>query len=97
MVYIWLYFRRKYLTWEADRGRKNENFCSIGSCGRDRGGWRATGAAGTAAAGRGVLAGWLVRNKSKIMSAPLLLVLFNVRPNLFCTAWEFAPAAGPSG
>lgn len=47
------YFLRKYLTWVGCGQKKNENFCSIGSCGRDRGGWMATGAAGTAAAGRG--------------------------------------------
>lgn len=35
----------------------------------------------------------MVRNKSKTNFVPLSMVLFNVRQNLFCTAWEFAPAA----
>ncbi len=33
----------------------------------------------------------LVHSKSKINCAPLSIVLFNVRSNLFCTIAEFAP------
>ena len=36
----------------------------------------------------------MVRNKSKTNCAPLSMVLFIVHSNLFCTAWEFAPADG---
>ena len=35
----------------------------------------------------------MVRIKSKTICAPLLLVLFNVRSNLFCTDADFAPMA----
>ena len=35
----------------------------------------------------------MVLNKSKTICAPRLVVLFNVHIDLFCTAWEFAPAA----
>ena len=35
----------------------------------------------------------LVRNKSKTIFKPLLLVLFNVAANLFCTVGKFAPMA----
>ena len=38
-----------------------------------------------------VLAGWLVPNKSKTICAPLLIVLFYVLSNLFCTVGKFAP------
>lgn len=40
-----------------------------------------------------VLAGWLVRNKSKTICAPRFMVLFYVQSNLFCTDAEFAPMA----
>ncbi len=44
-----------------------------------------------------VLAGWLVRRKSKINCALLSIVLFYVLSNLFCTVYTFAPWPGMSG
>ena len=85
------YFRRKYLTFEGDRRRKNENFCS-GASGE---GIRADGGRPGRRNGGGVVAAVLVvvmvRIKSKTNCAPCLLVLFYVAANLFCTVGSFAP------
>ena len=53
MVYIWLYFLRKYLTWRAGGGKKTKKSWQRGGWRADGEGWRADRAAGTAAAGRG--------------------------------------------
>ena len=43
--------------------------------------------------GVAVLVVVMVRNKSKSFVVPLSMVLFYMHSKLFCTAWEFAPAA----
>ncbi len=75
-------------------GRQAEKKRKIFAAGR--GGGRMARAEGGGAAAA-VLAGWLVRRKSKINCALLSIVLFYVLSNLFCTVYTFAPWPGMSG
>lgn len=75
------------------RGEKNENILHCGSCRGDRVGgleaWRRNGCGMVAA----VLAGWLVRNKSKTIIEPTTVVVVGDVAILFCTVGSFAPMA----
>lgn len=91
-LYRAIFGRNTYFGRLAER-KKTKNICSIGRCGRDRGGWRRPGRRERRRRGVAVLEAAMVRNKSKTNCAPLSMVLFYRHSNLFCTAWEFAPSA----
>ena len=97
-VVVQAVFSQKIPTLEGMQAEKKRKFLQRGQL--ERGSRRTVrvngdGNGGDAAAA--VLAGWLVRSKSKINCAPLSIVLFQCATNLFCTVGRFAPAEELAG
>lgn len=84
--------RREKKRKKVDSGAAGEGWRAAGD---GIGAWMPTEGAGPSPVRRppssAVLAGRLVRDKSKTKTAPRFMVLFNMHSNLFCTVSTFAP------